>query len=57
MSSAQNMPTIRVSSARKAIMYSLTRTLIASQLAITQIGVNNVVSKTKGMEMPSTPTW
>jgi hypothetical protein len=57
MSSAQNMPTIRVSSARKAIMYSLTRTLIESQLPITQSGVSRVDSKTKGMEMPSTPMW
>ena len=54
-SSAQNMPTIKVSRTRKAIMYSLTRTLIASQLARMQIGVSRVERSTKSMEMPSTP--
>ena len=38
-------------------MYSLTRTLIASQLARMQIGVNSVHRRTKGMEIPSTPIW
>ena len=36
-------------------MNSFTRTLIASQLAITQSGVSRVDNSTKGMEMPSTP--
>ena len=51
------MPTIIVSITRNAIMYSLTRSVMVSQLASKQIGVNRVVSRTKNMEMPSTPTW
>ncbi len=51
------MPTIRVSSTRKAIMYSLTRVRIAVQLAPTQIGVSSVDSSTNRIEMPSTPMW
>ena len=54
-SCAQNMPTIIVSSTRKAIMYSRTRTWIASQLARMQSGVSTVESRTKRTEMPSTP--
>jgi hypothetical protein len=56
MSRAQNMPTIRVSRTRKAIMYSLTRLWIDSQLARMQIGVSRVDSSTNHIEMPSTPT-
>ena len=51
------MPTISVSSTRKAIMYSLTRVWIASQLARMQIGVSRVDSSTNNIEMPSTPMW
>lgn len=50
------MPTMKVSSTRNAIMYSLTRTLIDSQLARMQIGVSRVDSSTKNSEMPSMPT-
>ena len=46
---------MKVSSTRNAIMYSLTRVSIASQLARMQIGVSRVESSTNGMEMPSTP--
>ena len=49
------MPTIMVSSTRKAIMYSRTRVVIASQDARMQIGVSAVESRTKRTEMPSTP--
>ena len=49
------MPTIIVSSTRNAIMYSRTRSLIASQLARMQIGVSTVDSSTNSTEMPSTP--
>ena len=38
-------------------MYSLTRMVMLSQLARMQIGISNVDSSTKGMEMPSTPMW
>ena len=51
------MPTIKDSMTRKAIMYSLTRSVMFSQLASTQIGVSNVVRRMNSMEMPSTPTW
>ena len=56
MSSAQNTPIIMVSMTRKAIMYSLTRSVIACQLASTQIGVRNADNTTNNIEMPSTPT-
>src|SRR6266851_5685445 len=46
MSSAQNIPTIKVSSTRNAIMYSLTRILTAVQLERMQIGVSRVDSRT-----------
>ena len=36
-------------------MYSLTRSVMLSQLASTQIGVSNVDSRTNNIEMPSTP--
>ena len=36
-------------------MYSLTRFLMASQLANTQIGVRKVDSNTKNTEIPSIP--
>ncbi|MNC96163.1 hypothetical protein D3C83_134570 [compost metagenome] len=49
------MPTMKVSSTRKEIMYSFTRTSIECQLASTQIGVRKVDSSTKNIEMPSTP--
>ncbi len=52
-----NTPSISVSSTRKAIMYSFTRAVIASQLARMQSGMRKVVSSTKGSEMPSTPIW
>ena len=51
------MPTMKVSSTRKAIMYSLTRTRTASQLDRMQIGVSRVDSRTKNSEMPSMPMW
>ena len=51
------MPTMRVSSTRKAIMYSLTRLWIAVQLEMMHSGVNKVDSRTKSTEMPSTPMW
>ena len=51
------MPTMKVSSTRNAIMYSLTRVWTASQLESTQIGVNKVDSSTKNSEMPSMPMW
>ena len=51
------MPTISVSSTRKAIMYSFTRRFTESQLASTQSGVSRVDSRTNIMEMPSTPMW
>ncbi len=38
-------------------MYSLTREVIASQLASTQSGVSRVESSTNIIEMPSTPMW
>ena len=38
-------------------MYSLTRTLIDSQLARMQIGVSSVDRRTKNSEMPSIPAW
>ena len=53
----EKVPTIKVSMTRNAIMYSLTRLLIASQLASTQIGVKKVESNTKNSEMPSIPMW
>ena len=49
------MPTIIVSSTRKASMYSRTLTVMDSQLARMQIGVSTVDSRTKRTEMPSTP--
>ena len=52
-----NTPIISVSSTRKAIIYSFTRVEIATQLARMQSGMRNVVSRTKGSEMPSTPIW
>jgi hypothetical protein len=57
MSRAQNMPTIIVSSTRKATMYSRTREVIASQEARMQMGVSAVESSTKSTETPSTPMW
>ena len=51
------MPTIIVSSTRKATMYSRTRVVIASQEARMQIGVSAVESSTNSTEMPSTPMW
>ncbi len=51
------MPTISVSSARKAIMYSLTRCVTEIQLETMQIGVRKVDSRTKKSEMPSMPMW
>jgi hypothetical protein len=51
-------PTIIVSRTRKAIMYSLTRRWIESQLAMMQIGmIAKVVRMISGSEMPSTPIW
>ena len=47
-------PNISVSSNKKAIMYSLTRTSIP-QLAQTTIGIIKVVNRTKRMLIPSTP--
>ena len=38
-------------------MYSRTRDWIESQLARMQIGVRNVVSTSRKIEMPSTPRW
>ena len=55
MSSAQNMPIMKVSRIRNEIMYSLTLTLTLSQLAKIVIGVNSVVNSTNSMEIPSTP--
>ena len=49
------MPTIIVSSTKKAIIYSRTRTLIDRQLARIDSGVRKVDSSTKGIEIPSTP--
>ena len=49
------MPIISVSSTRKAIIYSFTRSLTEVQLATTQIGVRNADSTTKNSEMPSIP--
>ena len=46
-----------VSITKKAIMYSLTRDWMASQLARMQSGMRNVVRMTNSMEMPSTPRW
>ena len=37
-------------------MYSLTRFWIGAQEATMQIGIRKVVSSTKGIEMPSTPS-
>ena len=54
-SSAQNTPIISVSSTRKAIMYSLTRSSIDCQLARMHSGMRNAVSTTNSTEMPSTP--
>jgi hypothetical protein len=51
------VPIINVSSTRNAIMYSLTRFWMGSQLAMMQSGISAVVSMTKGSEMPSTPMW
>ena len=55
MSSAQKTPSISVSSTRNAIMYSLTRFSIDTQLARMQSGIRNVVRMTNSIEMPSTP--
>ena len=52
-----NTPIISVSSTRKAIMYSFTRAVMATQLARMQSGMRKVVSSTNGMEMPSMPIW
>ena len=52
---AQNTPIIRVSSTRKAIMYSATRRLIDFQLARIASGMRKVVSSTNRIESPSTP--
>ncbi len=52
---AQNTPIIRVSSTRKAIMYSATRVWIGFQLARIDSGIRKVVSRTNSTEMPSTP--
>ena len=52
-----NTPIISVSSSRKAIMYSLTRFSIDSQLARMQSGIRKVVRMTNSIEMPSTPMW
>jgi hypothetical protein len=51
------VPTIIVSSARNAIMYSLTRRWIGAQLARMHSGISAVVRITNGSEMPSTPMW
>ena len=50
------MPTIMVSSTRKATMYSFTRFSTAPKLDSTQSGVRKVDSRTNSSEMPSTPT-
>ena len=41
---------------KNAIMYSLTRVRIASQLARMQIGIRNVVRMMNSKEIPSMPT-
>jgi NADH-quinone oxidoreductase subunit M len=41
----------------KAIMYSLTRSWMETQLASTHSGIRNVVRITNSIEMPSTPIW
>ncbi len=50
-----NAPIINVSSARKAIMYSFTRISTVHEAPMV-IGIRKVVSRTKGMETPSTPS-
>ena len=55
MSSAQKVPTISVSSTRKATKYSTTRSLMELQLARMQIGIRKVVSSTSSTLIPSTP--
>jgi hypothetical protein len=57
MSRAQKVPTSIVSITRNAIMYSLTRMVMLSQLARMQIGISKLDSSTNGIEMPSTPMW
>ena len=50
------MPIIMVSNTRNASIYSLTRVVMLSQLAITQIGVKTVANKTKNSEIHQ-PPW
>ena len=47
-------PITSVSSTRKATMYSVTR-LVIPQLAAMQSGMRKAVSRTKRMDIPSTP--
>ena len=49
------MPTIRVSRIKKAIMNSLTRSVIDTQLAAMQSTDSSVAKMMKNMEMPSIP--
>ena len=57
MSIEENIPTKKVSSNKKAIMYSLIFFVIFFQLAKIQKGVKNVLSKIINKDIPSTPTW
>ena len=52
---AQKVPIIRVSSTRKAIMYSATRSLIGDHEAISASGIRKAVSSTNSTLIPSTP--
>ena len=56
MSIEENIPTKKVSSNKKAIMYSLIFLVILFQLAKIQKGVKNVLSKIINKDIPSTPT-
>ena len=52
---ARKAPIIRVSSTRKAIMYSATRSLIGDQDAAIASGIRKAVSSTSSTLIPSTP--
>ncbi len=56
-SSEQNTPIINPERIRKAPMYWLTRSVMASQAEITTIKVMKAVSGTNQKEMPSSPRW